>query len=80
MGDYRDQLFFQLDFLKRSCERFDQGAQHEAISMSGVLRILFHDTNSMISLLRHLKSEIINMTTTCMGIPVGIYIHQDILD
>lgn len=41
---YKDQLKRQLEFLKRSCELFDQGNEDEAIRIAVVLRTLFRDT------------------------------------
>jgi hypothetical protein len=44
----------QLDFLKRSCDLFDQGYESEAIRIATALRVLFHHTKYSAALLHQL--------------------------
>ncbi len=70
MDRFKEQLSNQLSFLERSCSSFDSGYQNEAIRMSVILRILFHDTKNTTSLLAHLNSKDINIISTCTGTPI----------
>ena len=58
MNGNRDRLILklreQLRFMQRSCEMFDRGYEDEAIRISTSLRVIFHDTGSSVSLVRHL--------------------------
>ena len=58
--DFRQHLNQQINFIRNSCERYDQGDYQEAIRVAVALRVLFHDTTDKkgkpisISLLTHL--------------------------
>lgn len=55
----------QFEFLKRSCNAFDEGFKDEAIRIATVIRVLIHNTNNSTSLLKHLNATTINLLTTC---------------
>lgn len=59
------QLGQQLEFLKRSCDVYDDGCLDEAIRMAVVLRVLFHSTSRQDSLIRQLRAEGIELLSTC---------------
>lgn len=61
---YITNLRKQVDFLRRSCEAFDQGYLDEAIRVAVVLRVLFHSTQKQTSVLRRLGAEGIRLLTT----------------
>lgn len=44
----------QLGFLERSADAFDNGYEDEAKRMATAIRVLVHDTNQSISLLKQL--------------------------
>ena len=46
----------QLGFLERSVAAFDSGHHQEAIRIGTTVRVIFHDTRSSTSLLRHLNA------------------------
>lgn len=50
----QEKLRQQISFLERSCVAFDQGAEEEALRIATSLRVIFHDTNTSTSLVRHL--------------------------
>ena len=52
--DFRLKLNQQIGFLVSSCSAFDSGHHEEALRIAVSLRVLFHDTNSSVSLLTHL--------------------------
>jgi hypothetical protein len=45
----------QLQFIRRSCEAYDQGAEEEALRIATHLRVIFHQTNSSTSLITYLS-------------------------
>lgn len=45
----------QIDFIRDSCERFDQGHEHEAKRIAVSVRVLVHDTSRSASLLGQLR-------------------------
>lgn len=64
---FRTKLREQLEFLQRSCDAFDCGAEAEAIRMAIVLRILFHNTKSSTSLITHLGKHGTKMLSSSRG-------------
>lgn len=62
--DIREQLRRQLGFLERTCASFDAGYRDEAIRIAVCLRILFHDTRSSTSVLKHLSAKDISILST----------------
>ena len=64
MMDFKAQLRRQIRFIENSCRLYDDGHFEEAIRMAVTLRVLFHDTQSSISLLQHLKSKNISLLST----------------
>lgn len=62
--DFPDQLRKQLEFISRSCEAFDAGANDEAVRIAQSIRVLLHQTSNSTSLLKHLKATTINLTST----------------
>ncbi len=48
------QLKQHLNFIERSCASYDVGHNAEALRIAVSLRVMFHDTNQSISLLKHL--------------------------
>jgi hypothetical protein len=52
--DFSAQLGRQIGFLERSCLAYGSGHQEEALRIAVSLRVLFHDTQSSVSLLTHL--------------------------
>ncbi|HIJ57427.1 MAG TPA: hypothetical protein HPQ03_15085 [Deltaproteobacteria bacterium] len=61
----------QLKLLWQSCRNFDDSNTDVAIQMAVILRIIFHTTKMSTSLLTHLKSEHINLLSTCPEIATG---------
>ncbi len=55
--DFKAYLTQQFGFLERSAAAFDAGHREEAIRIGVALRVIFHDTPSSTSLLKHLDSE-----------------------
>jgi hypothetical protein len=47
----------QLGYIERSCDAFDFGGEDEAFRLAVSLRVIFHQTGSSTSLLRHLGWE-----------------------
>jgi hypothetical protein len=66
MQDFRKHLTRQLAFLERSCAAFDAGFSDEAIRIAQVLRIMFHDTASQMSLLRRLGAQSTKLLDTAV--------------
>ena len=65
MTHYKENLIWQLEFLKRSCDIFDEGNEDEAIRIATTLRTLFRDTNNSISLITLLnQKDIIKLVST----------------
>lgn len=63
--DFKEQLRRHLGFLDRSCIQFDAGHLDEALRIAVSLRVIFHDTTSSISLLKHLEiKESTNVLST----------------
>ena len=52
--DFKDQLRRQIKFLETSCQSYDQGEVEEAVRIAVALRVLFHDSQTSRSLLRHM--------------------------
>jgi hypothetical protein len=66
--DFRTALSRQLHFLSASCRSFDEGFHDEAIRIAQCIRVLMHDTRNQRSLLRHLNSKSIMLTSSCLDI------------
>lgn len=62
--DFELQLNRQLGFLARSCDLFDEGYRNEAIRIAVSLRVLFHDTQSSTSLIKHLNKPELQLLST----------------
>ena len=54
--DFKKRLREQLGFLERSADAFDEGHREEALRIATALRVIFHNTPSSTSLLRHLNA------------------------
>lgn len=67
-GELKKQLEEQLEFLKNSCESYDQGNFPEAKRIAHALRILLHDTKESKSLLGQLNLKSIKFISTCDSI------------
>ncbi len=63
----------QVRFIEKSCAAYDSGDQEESIRIAAALRIIFHDTRSSVSLIRHLHLGDLKMLSTSRG-------HGDITD
>jgi hypothetical protein len=57
----------QLQFIRRSSEAYDQGAEEEALRIATSLRVIFHQTNSSTSLITHLGFEGKKMLSSSRG-------------
>jgi hypothetical protein len=57
----------QCRFIRRSSEAYDQGAEDEALRIATSLRVIFHQTNLSISLVRHLGFEGKEMLSSSRG-------------
>ncbi|MTV41896.1 hypothetical protein [Duganella radicis] len=68
-NDFTRQLRRQLQFLQTSSNAFDSGQHEEAVRLATTLRVLFHDTNSSTSLLKHLNVLDIPIATTVPSRP-----------
>ena len=64
MMNFNEHLKRQIGFLERSCSSYDDGFHDEAIRVATVIRVLFHQTKSSTSLLKHLKATTINLCST----------------
>lgn len=64
--DFKGALTRQLGFLARSCASFDNGFQDEAIRIAQCIRVMLYDTKNQTSILSHLNSKGIELTSTCM--------------
>ena len=69
--DFTAHLQRQLGFLETSSRAYDAGRRDEAIRIGASLRVLFHQTSTSTSLLRHLGAESIVMLSTSDRNPVG---------
>jgi hypothetical protein len=67
--DFQSQLRRQLEFIKNSCDLYDDGRHDEAIRIATSLRVLFHDTRSSTSLLRHLSKQCITLLSCSHNVP-----------
>jgi hypothetical protein len=73
----RDQLKRNVDFIRRSCELYDQGHTEEAIRIATALRVLLHDTGRSKSLLSHLGVKgIIKLNSSCHPPPPGVIMFE----
>jgi hypothetical protein len=57
MSDFSENLRTHLSFIARSCELYDQGHKEETLRVAVSLRVMFHDTNRSVSLLKHLQRK-----------------------
>jgi len=64
---FRAKLKEQIGFLARSCEAFDKGYEDEALRIATSLRIIFHQTQTSISLMAHLRLQDSQMLTSSRG-------------
>lgn len=55
--DLKNHLAEQIEFLKRSCESYDEGFKSEAKRLAVVIRVLLHDTKKSKSLLKQLNKK-----------------------
>ncbi len=67
-GELKIQLDEQLNFLKNSCESYDQENFSEAKRIAHTLRVLLHDTKESKSLLGQLNLKNIKFISTCDSI------------
>lgn len=70
--DFHEQLRKQLSFLETSCVQYDAGNRDEGVRIAVSLRVLFHDTSSSTSLLKHLNAKQIQLLSTAEDIPQGV--------
>ena len=61
---FREHLVKQIGFLERSAVAYDAGYTDEALRIAVQLRVLFHDTKSSTSLMKHLGSPNVNLLST----------------
>jgi hypothetical protein len=61
-------LWQQLQFVRRSCDAFDDGAEDESFRIAIALRIIFHHKGRTTSLLRHLGLEGTKMLSSSRGL------------
>ena len=64
-NEFTEQLRKQLGFLERSANSYDHGDEDEAVRIATSLRVLFHDTESSTSLMRHLGVRNLRLHSTC---------------
>ena len=64
---FTDKLKEQLQFIKRSCDAYDQGAENEALRIATSLRVIFHNTTQSVSLMAHLGFENKKMLSSSRG-------------
>jgi hypothetical protein len=62
-----EKLREQLQFIQRSCETFDKGAEDEALRLATSLRVMFHDTAMSVSLVTHLRLSHTRMLSSSRG-------------
>ncbi|MFP6862572.1 hypothetical protein [Pseudomonas sp.] len=63
----------QITFLRNSAAAYDQGSPEEGIRIAVVLRVLFYDTGSCTSLLKHMgKKDTLQLVTTAGTLPPTI--------
>jgi hypothetical protein len=67
--DFQSQLRRQLEFIKNSCDLYDDGRHDEGIRIATSLRVLFHDTSKSTSLLRHLSKQGIRLLSCSHNVP-----------
>lgn len=65
---FTEKFHEQLRFLERSCQAFDQGAEDEAIRLAASLRIIFHSTSRVTSLVTHLRLAPRKMLSSTRGL------------
>lgn len=78
--DFKEQLRKQIDFLRTSCDLYDAGKKDEAIRIANALRIIFHDTRSSTSLLKHLNAGAIRLLSTCEDIRANAQFWANLTD
>lgn len=52
-GRLTKKLEEQLQFVRRSCDAYDQGAEEESLRIATSLRVVFHQTGASTSLITH---------------------------
>jgi hypothetical protein len=62
--DFAGQLDRQLRFIETSAREYDTGNKDEVIRLGTAPRVVFHDTNTSTSLLKHLNAEGIRLLST----------------
>ncbi len=62
---FQEKLNEQLIFMLTSCQNYDRGQTIEALRISIILRMLFHNTRRSTSLLKHLGKEQVPILSTC---------------
>ena len=68
MVDFKKQMSTHISFIDNSCKRYDQGIHEEALHIAVSLRVIFHDTNKSISILKHLGiKDSISLLSTMGG-------------
>ena len=73
---FTDKLKEQLQFIKRSCDAYDQGAENEALRIATSLRVIFHNTTQSVSLMAHLGFENKKMLSSSRGHVIGKTIYH----
>ncbi|MDQ3260301.1 MAG: hypothetical protein M3Q00_05865 [Pseudomonadota bacterium] len=73
--DFRNHLRRQLGFLKRSSESFDRDNRDEAVRIATTIRILIHNTQSSVSLLKHMNATTISLLSSCEGASAGAVLY-----
>lgn len=69
--DFRSQLADQLQFIETSCEQYDKGGVRESVRIATALRVLFHQTRTSTSLVKHLNIPDLELLSTCASVPAG---------
>ncbi|CAI8805975.1 Imm63 domain-containing protein [Pseudomonas sp. IT-P100] len=60
----------QIIFLRNSVAAYDQGSHEEALRIAVVIRVLFYDTRSCTSLLKHMgRKDTLQLVTTAKDLP-----------
>jgi hypothetical protein len=60
---FKQKLEEQINFIRSSCQAFDNGNKKEALRIATSIRVILHDTPQSTSILKHLNAKDINLFT-----------------
>lgn len=80
LGRVKQHLWWQLDFICASCERFDLDAPQEGVRIATAVRVIFRQTNSSQAILTQLNAWSTNIVSSVEPVDVSGLIAFDALN